>query len=107
GLIIARFEWQWIFLINIPISALILLAMTAVRQEQQTMRKPIVFAGIVLLLLTVVLLAFMLGITMANGIYLVVGLVLLPVLVAAERKSVDPVMNIPWLRVLSWRRRRT
>lgn len=92
GVIVQNMNWQWIFLVNIPISILILLLMSAVRQEQPILKKPIDFAGI--LVLTALILSVMLGITLENIIFISAGILLVPVLVAVERKSVDPVMNL-------------
>ncbi|WP_158289337.1 MFS transporter [Paenibacillus flagellatus] len=94
GLIVERMDWQWIFLINVPISIVILLLLSAVRQSQPVVRKPIDFAGIALL--TVLILSVMLGITLEQVTFVAVGVVLIPLLVAVERRSADPVMNLSY-----------
>jgi MFS family permease len=65
GVIIAFMPWQWIFLINVPISLIILAMISRFRSEQQSVRKQIDAAGIVLL--TLLLLSLMLGITQVNA----------------------------------------
>ncbi|TMV49140.1 MFS transporter [Paenibacillus mesophilus] len=92
GLILERFAWQWIFLINVPVSIAILLLISGVRQEQPIVNKPIDFIGI--FLLTVLILSMMLGITSANMMFVGIGLVLIPVLVMVERRTRDPVLNL-------------
>lgn len=94
GIMIEWAEWQWIFLINVPISIVILLGTLAVRQEQQVVRKPIDVLGIVML--TAVILSLLLGITLRNGYLLAAVLVFLPLLVIVERKSADPVMKLQY-----------
>lgn len=94
GIIIEHWDWQWIFLVNLPISAFILLLMSAVRQQQPIVKKPIDFAGIVLL--TVMILSVMLGITLENAVFLIAGAVVLPLLILVERKSADPVMSLSY-----------
>lgn len=92
GVIIQSMDWQWIFLINIPISIFILLLMSAVRQEQPIMMKPIDYKGI--LVLVALILSVMLGITLEKVLLIAAGIILVPILMAVERKSVDPVMNL-------------
>jgi EmrB/QacA subfamily drug resistance transporter len=94
GVIIAFMQWQWIFLINVPISLIILAMISRFRSEQQTVQKPIDMAGIVLL--TLLILSLMLGITQANVWYLLAAAVLLPVFLLIERKHQDPVMNLSY-----------
>jgi MFS family permease len=91
-MIIERFDWQWIFLINVPISVIILLLIANLRQEQPIVKKPIDFAGIALL--TMIILSVMLGITLENIIFLTIAIVLIPFLIGVERRSADPVMNL-------------
>jgi EmrB/QacA subfamily drug resistance transporter len=92
GLIIERLEWQWIFLINVPVSAVILLLISFVRQEQPAVKKPIDVLGI--LLLTACILSVMLGITMKSVVFFTIGVLFMLALVQAERKAKDPVMNL-------------
>ncbi|HZG88459.1 MFS transporter [Paenibacillus sp.] len=94
GVMLERLAWQWIFLINVPISILILFGTTAIRQEQQQIRKPIDVLGI--LVLAGAILSLMLGITLKNGYFLAALLVWIPLLVIVERKSIDPVMNLQY-----------
>jgi EmrB/QacA subfamily drug resistance transporter len=92
GFIIENLEWQWIFLVNVPISLFILLLVSFVRQEQPVVKKPMDMKGI--LILTVLILSVMLGITMKSIMFLAIGILLMPVLVLAERKAKDPVINL-------------
>ncbi|MFE8703058.1 MFS transporter [Cytobacillus sp. FJAT-54145] len=92
GYIIQNLDWTWIFLINIPISILVLVSMSALKLPQVVMKKPVDFAGIVLL--TTVIFLIMLGITMKNIILLVIGLVVIPMLVVIERRAKDPVIKL-------------
>ncbi len=96
GLIIAQAAWRWIFLINVPISIIILALISTLRQTQQLMKKPIDVAGI--LLLTVTILTLMLGITMKNSMLILVSLVLVPVLVLVEKKAKDPVVQVAYFQ---------
>ena len=91
GLILSVLDWQWIFLINIPISVLILLMVAGLKQQQPVAKKPIDYPGI--LVLGIMILALMYGISSSNVIFILTGLILLPVLLRIERKQADPVMN--------------
>ncbi len=92
GLIISYADWQWIFLINIPISILILLMLSAVKQTQENVIKPIDIKGIVLL--SVIILSVMYGISSSQWMYVLLGAVFVPLLVRVERKQADPIMNV-------------
>lgn len=94
GTIIENVDWQWIFLINVPISAVILILVSAIKQEQPTVKKPIDIQGIAVL--TLLILSLMLGITLKNGLFLAIGFLLIPVLILIERKSQDPVMKMTY-----------
>lgn len=61
GYIIQHFAWQWIFLINVPISILVILLMSTMKIPQTISKKPIDYLGIILL--TAMILSIMLGIT--------------------------------------------
>ncbi len=91
GLIVAQLAWQWIFLVNVPIAAIILILTANVRQEQQTAAKPVDLPGI--LVLTLLILTVMLGITLQNVLLLACAVVIIPVLVLVERRSSDPIMR--------------
>ncbi|MFT4413018.1 MFS transporter [Fredinandcohnia humi] len=94
GLIISHFDWQWIFLINIPISVIVLLVIAGYKQSQQIMIKPIDFKGI--FLLSVTILGIMFGISSGNWIFILVGVLLIPILILVERKQADPILNISY-----------
>ncbi|WP_139492093.1 MFS transporter [Brevibacillus dissolubilis] len=98
GMIIAYADWQWVFLINIPLCAIILLMMSQFKSEQQTMKKPIDYVGIMLLALMIV--SIMLGITLGSSLFFLVGVVIAPVLFFYERKQADPVMNMNYVTKL-------
>ncbi len=91
GLIVAHADWKWIFLINLPISALILFMLTGVKQTQEKVKKPIDLKGI--LVLSVIIMTSMYGISSSQLLFVLVGAALIPVLVMIERKQADPVMN--------------
>ncbi|MCR2805751.1 MFS transporter [Paenibacillus soyae] len=94
GVIIEGLEWQWIFLVNVPISAIILILVTRIRQEQPIVKKTIDVPGIVTL--TIIILSLMLGITLKNLGFLGLGALLIPLLVMIERKSADPVVKLAY-----------
>ncbi|RIX50107.1 MFS transporter [Paenibacillus nanensis] len=94
GMIIENMEWQWIFLINVPISAIILILISRVKQEQPIIKKAIDVPGIIVL--TLIILSLMLGITLKNMLFLGLGVLLMPLLVVIERKSSDPVMRLTY-----------
>jgi EmrB/QacA subfamily drug resistance transporter len=92
GLIIGYLQWQWIFLINIPIAIIILALLTQVKIEQQVVKKTIDTKGI--MLLTATILSIMLGVTLENVWLVVLGIVLFFIMIPIEKKAVDPAMNI-------------
>lgn len=92
GLILKMLEWQWIFPINIPISILILLLVTGLKQEQPIVKKPIDLPGIILLSI-IVILAIMYGISSSRWLFILGGLVLIPFLLMIEKKKADPLLN--------------
>lgn len=91
GLILQSLDWQWIFLINIPISLVILLLIAGLKQEQPIVKKPIDLAGIIVL--SLVILAMMYGISSSNWMFILIGTVLIPFLMKIEKKQPDPVLN--------------
>lgn len=94
GLMVAKVDWQWIFLMNLPISALILFLMTGFTAEQETVKKPIDGAGIIVLSLMIV--AIMLGISSGEIVIIMAGVILLPILISIEKKHPDPVVNLKY-----------
>lgn len=94
GLIIASFEWQWIFLINIPISVIILIMISGHKPTQETIKRPIDLSGIVLL--TVLILSLMLGITQRNLWFIVLALIVLPAFIVIEKRHQDPILKISY-----------
>ncbi|MDO3681930.1 MFS transporter [Paenibacillus ehimensis] len=94
GGIVAYLPWQWIFLINIPISLVILVMIARFRTQHEVVKKPVDIAGIVILTLLIV--SVMLGITQKSGWYIVAALALLPVFIVIERKHQDPVLNVKY-----------
>ncbi|MFS0862964.1 MFS transporter [Fredinandcohnia sp. 179-A 10B2 NHS] len=91
GLIISYFEWQWIFLINLPISFIVLMMVARYKQTQQVIVKPIDYKGIFLVSITI--LATMYGITSGNLVFIGIGILLIPILLGIEKKQTDPVLN--------------
>ncbi|MBD8497884.1 MFS transporter [Paenibacillus arenosi] len=94
GIIVSHFDWQMVFWINIPISLIILILISMVKQEQQIVKKPIDIMGI--LVLTTIILAVMLGITIMNFWIVFLGIILVPLLVKVERKHADPILKITY-----------
>lgn len=94
GLIISFANWQWIFLINIPISLVILGMLAGYNQDQVKTSKPIDIKGIIVL--SAIILSIMYGITSKTWWMIGLGIVLVPLLVGIERKQADPVMNIAY-----------
>ncbi|RXT07054.1 MFS transporter [Ammoniphilus sp. CFH 90114] len=94
SVIIAHFDWQWIFLINLPISAVILIMIAGYKPNQQVVNRPIDVAGIILL--SAIILLIMVGISSHQALYSLIGLLLVPVLVMIEKKQVDPVLNVQY-----------
>ncbi|MWC29580.1 MFS transporter [Paenibacillus sp. MMS18-CY102] len=94
GLIISFADWQWIFLMNVPIALAILLSISRYRSEQQTAKKAIDGFGIAVLSL---LIASLMLATTEKSIWLaVVAVVLLPILIMVERKQADPVLKLSY-----------
>ncbi len=94
GLIIEHTSWKWIFLINVPISALILLLMSRVSIPQPIVEKPIDYKGIVTL--TTVILTGLLSITLKNGLLLLAAVIAAVLLVMFERRAQDPIVNLSY-----------
>ncbi|MFC0215153.1 MFS transporter [Paenibacillus chartarius] len=92
GLLISQLAWQWIFLVNVPISIVIIALIATYRQAQAPVKKPIDLPGIALL--TAALISIMYGITAKNITVAAIGLLFAAGLVLVERKAADPVMNV-------------
>ncbi|MEW9701030.1 MFS transporter [Paenibacillus sp. SI8] len=95
GLLIASLQWQWIFLINVPISIVILIVISRFQASQELVKKPIDFAGMVLLVGLIV--SMMLGITQTNLWYLLAFIVILPIFIRIERRQKDPILKLGYL----------
>ncbi|MFT9847771.1 MFS transporter [Aneurinibacillus sp. REN35] len=95
SVIIARFAWQWIFLINLPISLVILMSIAGYKSDQHLVKKPIDITGIIVL--SAIVLSMMIGISNHHALYVVAGLMLIPFLVWIEKKQADPIMNVSYL----------
>ncbi|KAA9022910.1 MFS transporter [Niallia endozanthoxylica] len=96
GLIIGNIEWQWIFLINVPISILVLLFMAPLKINQQIVNKPIDYYG--MLMLVVIIFTVMLGITLKNVWLILIGVGLVPFFIKHEKRTMDPVLNIDYFK---------
>lgn len=94
GAIIGYLQWQWIFLVNVPISIIILLLLSKITVDQSIIKKPIDFKGIILL--TVTILAVMLGITLENIWLVGLGVITSIFMIQVERRAADPVMKIDY-----------
>ncbi|MFV2050686.1 MFS transporter [Metabacillus sp. YM-086] len=96
GYIIQHFAWQWIFLINVPISILVILLMSTMKIPQTISKKPIDYLGIILL--TAMILSIMLGITSKNITMLIIGVLLVPLFIKTEKHSQDPIIKLNYFK---------
>lgn len=96
GLIIGSFNWKWIFLINVPITAIVLAFMAPITMEQPIQKKPIDFKGSVLLI--TIIFTIMLGITLKNFWLLTAGVIIVPFFNKLEQKTEDPILNIAYFK---------
>ncbi|MCM3162261.1 MFS transporter [Metabacillus litoralis] len=96
GYIIQHFAWQWIFLINVPISILVILLMSTMKIPQTISKKPIDYLGIILL--TAMILSIMLGITSKNITMLIIGVLLVPLFIKTEKNSQDPIIKLNYFK---------
>ena len=96
GYIIQHFAWQWIFLINVPISILVILLMSTMKLPQTISKKPIDYLGIILL--TAMILSIMLGITSKNIVILIIGLLIVPLFIKTEKNSQDPIIKLSYFK---------
>ncbi|WP_433944017.1 MFS transporter [Paenibacillus sp. SN-8-1] len=94
GFIIATASWKWIFLVNIPVCALILLLIAKYKPNQTRVVKPIDVLGITLL--TLLILAVMLGIRLQNFWLIALGVICIPLLLLVEKKHPDPIMKVKY-----------
>jgi len=108
--IFGKDNWQYIFYINVPITAFILLAgFIHLPNTKAESVKKIDFFGI--LILTAMILSILYGLKnidffdfgatiTSSSVYpfLILFLVLLPVFLYAEKKAVDPVMNLSYFK---------
>ncbi|MDX8367015.1 MFS transporter [Cytobacillus sp. IB215665] len=96
GYIIQNFDWQWIFLINVPIAILVVVLMSFVKIQQQIVKNPIDYKGI--MLLTAIILSIMLGITTVNIYVLIIGVILIPIMIFVEKTVPDPIIKIHFFK---------
>ncbi|MDX8362565.1 MFS transporter [Cytobacillus sp. IB215316] len=96
GYIIQNFDWQWIFLINVPIAILVVVLMSFVKIQQQIIKNPIDYKGI--MLLTAIILSIMLGITTVNIYVLIIGVILIPIMIFVEKTAPDPIIKIHFFK---------
>jgi MFS family permease len=71
------------------------LLVSTYRARQETVRKPIDFAGIGLL--TVVVFAIMYGVSAADWKFIAAGLVLVPIFLRIEKRQPDPILNVRYV----------
>ncbi len=104
--------WGWLFLINVPISILIVYLsknLVSVKQTQLPNGKPASMDALGALILTGVIASLMYALTkldlfdIANSIqktsvwpFLLIFLALLPILILVERKAKDPILNLKY-----------
>ncbi|MZP30825.1 MFS transporter [Heliobacterium undosum] len=104
GVVIQYLSWPWLFLINIPAAALIILLAVGLSEDVEPQVKAMDWQGA--LLVGAVIFCFMLGLTHIQGqkgwsgvwmpnvyLFLLAGLLLIPLLFRVERKAEDPVVN--------------
>lgn len=103
-------NWFWLFFINVPISLIIiLLSYNIPKLKQSNDKKPIDFIGAILFAIVIGNLMYALtnidffnlssSITNINVYpYLLVFLIFLPILIIAEKKSVDPMISIKYFK---------
>ncbi|MBM7867642.1 MFS transporter [Heliobacterium gestii] len=104
GVVIQYLSWPWLFLINIPAAALIILLAAGVPEDLDPQVKAMDWRGA--LLVGAVIFCFMLGLTHIQGqkgwsgvwmpnvyLFLLAGLLLIPLLIRVEGKAEDPVVN--------------
>jgi EmrB/QacA subfamily drug resistance transporter len=103
GLLVDQFSWRWVFYINVPFGLLAAgLVGFAWRDQIRTQARPVVdYAGAVLLTLGVV--ALLLGLTMPLGstnswALIAASVVLFGLLLWAESRAVDPILPLHLFR---------
>ncbi|WP_075983130.1 MFS transporter [Bacillus massilinigeriensis] len=96
GYIIQNYAWQWIFLINVPISILVVFSMSVMKLPQTISKKPIDYLGIILI--TGIILSVMLGITLKNVPILIIGLLIVPFFIKTEKHSQDPIIKLNYFK---------
>ncbi len=94
GLLMITLGWRWIFLINLPIAALILVRAARVLPGRATApaAQPFDWPGLLLTLAT--LAVFVLGVIGAHPGWLIAGALLLAALVAAEARAERPMIPL-------------
>jgi len=109
GAVLLKYGWQWLFIINIPIAAVIILASFIILPESRKDHVPAFdFKGTAVLSVLVASLAY--GMNQINTShfvssflswdvlpFLIVAVALLPLLIQIERKAVDPVVQVSLL----------
>jgi EmrB/QacA subfamily drug resistance transporter len=109
GAVLLKYGWQWLFIINIPIAAVIILASFLILPESREDHVPAFdFKGTAVLSVLVASLAY--GMNQMNTShfvssflswdvlpFLIVAVALLPLLLRIERKASDPVVQVSLL----------
>lgn len=109
GFVIEHFSWPWLFYINVPASLLIIVLALGLPEDVQPNVKAVDWRGAILV--GAVIFCFMLGLTHIQGhlgwsgvlmpnvyLFLLGGLLLIPVLVKVESRAKDPVLNLDFFR---------
>ncbi len=106
GAVLLKYGWQWLFIINIPIAAAVILASFIILPETREDHVPAFdFKGTLVLSILVASLAY--GMNQINTSqfissflswdvlpFLILAVLLLPLLLKIERKAVDPVVQV-------------
>ncbi|ABZ85542.1 major facilitator superfamily protein [Heliomicrobium modesticaldum Ice1] len=104
GVVIQYLSWPWLFLINVPAAALLIVLAFGLPEEVEPQVKAMDWQGA--LLVGMVIFCFMLGLTHIQGqkgwsgvwmpnvyLFLLAGLLLIPLLFWVERNAEDPIVN--------------
>ncbi len=107
GLIIDFFDWQWVFLINVPISIILILMSLKIEETREAVQRPLDLGGV--LVVSIAIFCLMYGITHLDrndlvgsllGInvwgYFVAVLLLIPILIFVEKRAQDPILNLQY-----------
>lgn len=102
-------HWGWVFYINVPITIIILLLSIRMKNEKSDVQKPMDLLGAAVL--AVMIGSLMYALTKLDFFniweslkstevypFLIIFIVLIPVMIIAERKAKDPVLNLRYFK---------